>query len=789
MQTEQGGESQERTSSAVPAPAAPPGTDTPDGAGLRSASRWWSRLGLAVIVLLGTGLRLWRLAQNGYCNAYYTAGVRSMMDSRHNFFFNSFDPAGFVSLDKPPVALWIQVVSAKLFGFSGLSVLVPQVVEGVVAIVLVSYLVQRRFGPLASLLAALFLALTPISVAIDRSSNTDSCLVLVLLLAAWALTRATEVGRWRLLLLSMALVGVGFNVKMLAAFVVLPTFAGIYCVGAPIAWRRRLSHLATASIVLAAVSLSWIVAYDLTPPESRPFVGSSKGNSMLELAIGHNGIERFVRRRGRFTGTLGGQPAGNSVSRGPDGGAGDITVQHDPTGSASDPALALPSSQGTQTGADPSAPGGAGGPPGARPGFEVQVAVGPLRLADRHLASQVGWLLPLAVMGLIVTALRARRCWPLTPAHLALLLWSGWVLTYGIVYSYTGGIFHAYYLVTMAPPLSALAGIGVASLWSCYRQGGWRSLLLPVTLLVTAAWQAYIEYAYLDWQLAGSQRSWIAFLAVASAQLGDWRTWLYLALVGGTLVAAVGLVVAHSHIAWNRPGRSLPSAALGVGLLALLVTPTAWALSSVLVRGNGPLTLANLSILAGRDDSAAPRAGGGFGGAAGVQKLAAFLQANHRGERYLLATLTARQAAPIIIQTGEAVMAMGGFTGSDPIITPERLARMVEDRQVRFVLFGGFGGFGPRMGGEVQQRALIDWIRANGKLVDPALWRSTATDASPGLDPGRRRLPPGDSDPALRPAPVGPYGTPGPSGRGFPGSTGRPQLFDLRPTDSVVPAL
>ena len=154
------------------------------------------------------------------------------------------------------MALWIQVVSAKLFGFSGLSVLVPQVVEGVVALVLVSYLVQRRFGPLSSMLATLFLALTPISVAIDRSSNTDSCLVLVLLLAAWALTRATEVERWRLLLLSMALVGVGFNVKMLAAFVVLPTFAGIYCVGAPIAWRRRLSHLATASMTSATARFS-----------------------------------------------------------------------------------------------------------------------------------------------------------------------------------------------------------------------------------------------------------------------------------------------------------------------------------------------------------------------------------------------------------------------------------------------------------------------------------------------------------------------------------------------------
>src|SRR5262249_51427508 len=151
----------------------------------------------------------------------------------------------------------------------------------------------------------------------------------------WALTRAAEAGRWRLLLLSMALVGVGFNVKMLAAFVVLPTFAVIYWVGAPVTWRRRLSHLAAASVVLMAVALSWSVVYDLTPPESRPFVGSSKSNSMLELAIGHNGVERFVRRRGRFAETPGAEPAGNTTSRGSDGSAGDSPVQQDPTGSTS----------------------------------------------------------------------------------------------------------------------------------------------------------------------------------------------------------------------------------------------------------------------------------------------------------------------------------------------------------------------------------------------------------------------------------------------------------------------
>jgi 4-amino-4-deoxy-L-arabinose transferase-like glycosyltransferase len=157
--------------------------------------------GGAVLVLAGA-LRLWRLDQNGYDNEYYSAAVRSMLNDWHNFFYNSSDPAGFVSVDKPPVALWVQVASAKLFGFHELSVLLPQVLEGLGAVWLLHHLVRRRFGTGAGLLAGLFLAVTPVSVAVDRSSNTDTCLVLALLLAAWALTRAAEDGRRRFLLLS-----------------------------------------------------------------------------------------------------------------------------------------------------------------------------------------------------------------------------------------------------------------------------------------------------------------------------------------------------------------------------------------------------------------------------------------------------------------------------------------------------------------------------------------------------------------------------------------------------------
>jgi len=217
----------------------------------------WQWLCLAGVVLLALALRLWALDQNGYGNEYYSAGVRSMLTSWHNLFYNAFDPAGFVSLDKPPVAFWIQAASAKLFGFSGLSVLLPQVVERVAASILLFHLVRLRFGAAAALLAALFFAVTPVSVAVDRSTNTESCLVLTMLVAAWPLTRAAERGSLALLALALALLGIAFNVKMLAALVVLPAFLLVYALGAPLALRQRSMHLLGALAVLGVVALSW----------------------------------------------------------------------------------------------------------------------------------------------------------------------------------------------------------------------------------------------------------------------------------------------------------------------------------------------------------------------------------------------------------------------------------------------------------------------------------------------------------------------------------------------------
>lgn len=356
---------------------------------------------LGIILVLAAILRLWGLEANGFGTEYYAAGVRSALQGGSLWFYNAFDPAGFISLDKPPLAFWIQALSASLFGFSGWAIHLPQALAGVVSVALLHRLVRRPFGPSAALIAASVLAIMPVAVAIDRSNNTDSWLILFLLLAAGAALR----GRGLSLVVSMALLGLAFNTKMLAALACGPALLAGWSLATRLDWGRRLGWMAVAGITLAVVSLSWSVAFDLTPRDRRPYAGSTRDNSMLELAVVHNGLERFVRLRPERP------PAAQTQATG---------------------------LQGAQA-------------------YDA-VPVGPLRLATPRFAAQFAWLLPLALIGLFV--LRRRD-----GIHPSLVLWGVWLFTYGIVFSAAGGIFHIYYLSALAPPVAALAGIGAMKLW------------------------------------------------------------------------------------------------------------------------------------------------------------------------------------------------------------------------------------------------------------------------------------------------------------------------------------
>src|SRR2546425_5450035 len=207
----------------------------------------WHQLALVGITLISVFMNFFQLGKNGF-GSYYPPAVRSMMDNWHNFFFASYDPGGFVTVDKPPVGFWFQVASAKLFGFSPFSVLLPQALAGVLSVILLYYLVRRHFGAVAGLLAALALALSPISVVTNRNITIDSTLALALLLGAWAVLRAAETGRLRWLLLSAALVGIGFNIKMMEAYLVVPAYGLLYLLAAPISLWKRVGHLALAGV-------------------------------------------------------------------------------------------------------------------------------------------------------------------------------------------------------------------------------------------------------------------------------------------------------------------------------------------------------------------------------------------------------------------------------------------------------------------------------------------------------------------------------------------------------------
>jgi 4-amino-4-deoxy-L-arabinose transferase-like glycosyltransferase len=253
----------------------------------------WSLIVLAFVVGVGAAARLYRLDREGLGNLYYAVSVRSMLMNERNWFFAAFDPAAFVSLDKPPLGFWIQTLSVTLFGFSGSSLIGPQVAAGLVSVALLFGMVPYAFGTLAGLVAALVLALFPVSIATDRSNTPDSLLVLTSLCAAFALLRAAETSRTRWLIAAAVCIGAGCNIKMLQAYIVVPALWSVYLVLGAGPFRMRLAPLLAATAVLFAVSVVWVAAIDLTPPELRPYVGGSRDNTARSLVLEYNGADRL----------------------------------------------------------------------------------------------------------------------------------------------------------------------------------------------------------------------------------------------------------------------------------------------------------------------------------------------------------------------------------------------------------------------------------------------------------------------------------------------------------------
>jgi 4-amino-4-deoxy-L-arabinose transferase-like glycosyltransferase len=361
---------------------------------------------VGLIALAGT-LNLWALSSNGWANDYYAAAVRSMSSSWHNFLFGSLDSSGVMTVDKPPLALWIQSLSVRVFGYHSLSILIPQALIGVPTVVLVYDLVRRRFGRLGGFVAGLALALTPITVAISRHNNPDALLVLCCVTALWCTVRALEAApvraqtRW--LVLAGVAVGLGFETKMAVALMVVPGIAVAWLWIAPAAKGRlhALRQLLMGGVAMVLVGGAWPLLVELTPAADRPWISGTSDNKIISLISEYNGV-------GRIDGQTGG-------------------------------------------------PGGLGG------GSVFGGTAGPLRLLNSALGGQAGWLLGFAlVSGIgILVASRLRRADPRSGWLIAV---GGALLVTGVVFSSAKGIFHPYYVSLLAPFIAILTGAGAAQL-------------------------------------------------------------------------------------------------------------------------------------------------------------------------------------------------------------------------------------------------------------------------------------------------------------------------------------
>jgi 4-amino-4-deoxy-L-arabinose transferase-like glycosyltransferase len=614
---------------------APGAGEAPRGRGLRRMLAWPAarHLALAPVLALSAVLNVNHLAQNGYANIFYSAGVKSMLRSLHNFAYVSFDPGGLIMVDKPPLGLWLQAASASVFGFRPLSLLLPEALIGVLTVALIYRILAPRFGWLAAIAGAAALAVFPSFVAVSRDNGVDPLLILLMLLACWAGLRAAERGGWWALLASAVLAGLAFNTKTLAACLVLPGIAAGYAVCAPHPLLTRLVRLAVTALLAGAVSFSWIAFVELTPASSRPFVGGSKDNTELGLTFEYNGLGR-----------VGGQEGGPGKIPVRPGAA--VRVRYPPKRPGRPARAPAPKAKVIPF----------GGPPG------------PLRLFGKGLGDQGGWILPFALLGTLALLLSlaparrppegaagAERAASVAerrrdPRLAALLVLGGWFLAEAALLSFSKGIVHPYYVSALAPGAAAMTGAGLYAFTRLAARARWRwpMTLAPAAIGLTVAAQ------------------------IVLLERAHYLHWFIIALL-------VGAGLAVLLLSWPPLAR----AALAPLLALLLLAPLAYSTTTwrAPVEGTFP--------------AAGPRQATGAGGVGLSAKdvyrdrlLINYVRTHTTGSRWELFTDSSPTAAPFIL-LGLHAAALAGYSGTDPALDGRGLARMVARREARYVLLGG----------------------------------------------------------------------------------------------------
>ena len=565
----------------------------------------WARPALLALLAATALAYLWNLTASGDANSFYAAAVQAATESWKAFFFGSIDSSSFITVDKPPASLWVMALSGRIFGFSSASMLVPQVLEGVLTVALLAAAVKRWFGAGAGLLAGAALASTPVATLMFRFNNPDALLVLLQVAAAYCLVRALERASLRWMLGLGFLLGFAFLAKMLQAFLVVPGFALVYLVAAPTDLRRRVGHLLAGGAAMTLAAGWWVAIVALWPASSRPMIDGSPDNSIINLIFGYNGLDRL-------SGSAGPSPfSGNA---------------------------------------------------------------GLLRLFNDLMGGQASWLLPASLLALVAgVAWRARA--PRTDRTRAgLMLWGGWLIVSGLVFSLSGGVIHTYYTVALAPAIAGLVATGATLAWRERQRIGARTLL-AVGIAVTSAWA-------------------IALLG----RTAGWDSWLAPAIGAAGLASAVGMLALGCRQAVR--GRRLAPAVVTLALTACLAAPLAYSAQTIGSAHTGAVPSAG----PGSADIGGPGGGAAGGGVSGRSTVNAALvhalTAGASGYRWAAATSGSQSAASLELATGGApVMAIGGFNGQGGNLTLAQFQAYVKAHAIHYYIASTGGGAGAGPGG------------------------------------------------------------------------------------------
>ena len=581
---------------------------------------WFEKMTLPMLLIATGALYMFGAMHNGMANSYYAAAVQAASQNWTAWLFGSLDAANYVSIDKPPLATMIMGFSARLFGFSSFSMLLPSVLAGIGSVWLLYSAMKRQFGFTSAIISAVTLMLTPVAALMFGFNNPDAILTFMLTASGYAFLRSLE-GRRPLLWLGLAglFTGLAFNTKMLQGLMVLPAMVIVYLIFAKPPIVTRFLHLMFAGVITTVSTLWWSVLVWLTPSGNRPWVGSTNDNSIWSLIFGYNGF-------GRLLGGHGG---------GMDGGHG---------------------------------PGGTG--------FGGQTGL--FRIFNNDFGPNIAWLLVLALAGGGLLLWILRKTPRTNRGRAAVIFWVLWLVVHIIIFSMTSGVIHPYYVVVMAPAIAALVGIGVPFLWGAYVRRKSYAWVLPMTIGMTVM---------------------TAMIILGYAGTMTWLIWVVGAL---GLAGMIGLLVNL-----YSPKRWLQNLAIITSVAACMIAPVVYTLSTVNVTHTGSIPTAGPSSTAmqgsNNEKSQADSA------------LVQYLLQNQNGATWLVAVDSANESAAIQLTSGQPVMAIGGFNGSDTPLTLEQFKQLVADGKLKYYAANSLGHGGGPNGGNSE---ITNWIKKNGKVVN-----------------------------------------------------------------------